>query len=602
MAKNFQTNVLVGGKLLPSFVSAFSMANSKITSFTKNTSNTFTDIRKQAKEASTLSKLTGTSLISTFRAVRVATMAAGAGALYVGKKSLTTASDLQEAQNLQDVTFGKSSKAIDVWAMNADKAYGLSRLAAKNYVSTFGSVLKSAGLSDAAFTTMSKNLTGLAGDWSSFRNITQENAFEKIFSGVASGETEPLRMLGINMTVANLEAFALSKGIKQSYDSMNQATQMALRYAFVMDKSKDATGDFQRTQGAFANQQRLLGTNFSNLSAKISTRFLPVATKGYVWLNKFIEGIDVDRIGNNLDWMASKMDAAFTAMQPAISWVVNTGFPKLVSWLTMGYNAAKWFVNLIINSWPVLGPILAGIGTAFTVFRTISAAITLASLAAKGFGIAMMFASSPVGLIIIGIAALTAAVIWLYQNWDMVKLKVSEVWTAFTGFLANIPDWGLIFAGPLALVLLLIKHFDSVKQGALSAINAIKGFFGFGKGGNTVANTSFDVANNSNIPNTPLNIGHNATGTNNWRGGWSWVGEQGPELVNLPARSQVISNSRSMQMTEGSNIVFAPVISINGGSGDVESQARQGVEAAYPGFRQMIEELNLNQRRLAFNG
>ena len=109
---------------------------------------------------------------------------------------------------------------------------------AKKYTSTLGAMMKSSGLTGKAVTSMSTDLAGLAADMASFYNLDFETAFEKIRSGI-SGETEPLKQLGINMSVANLEAYALSQGITKSYESMTQAEQVTLRYNYLMQATRD---------------------------------------------------------------------------------------------------------------------------------------------------------------------------------------------------------------------------------------------------------------------------------------------------------------------------------------------------------------------------
>ena len=145
------------------------------------------------------------------------------------KACIQAASDLEEVQNVVDTVFGESSAIIDNFAKNAVKSLGLSELSAKKYASTMGAMLKSMKLSDKQVLVMSQNMTALAGDMASFYNLSGDEAFNKIRAGI-SGETEPLKQLGINMSVANMEAYALSQGIDKSYNSMTQAEQAILRY------------------------------------------------------------------------------------------------------------------------------------------------------------------------------------------------------------------------------------------------------------------------------------------------------------------------------------------------------------------------------------
>ena len=139
-------------------------------------------------------------------------------------QAINYASDLQEVQNVVDTVFGKNS-VVDDWSKNTLEAFGLNELSAKRFSGTMGAMLKSSGVSGQAVTDMSMKITELAGDMASFYNLEGEEAFNKLRSGI-SGETEPLKQLGINMSVANLEAFALSQGIQTAFSEMSQAEQV----------------------------------------------------------------------------------------------------------------------------------------------------------------------------------------------------------------------------------------------------------------------------------------------------------------------------------------------------------------------------------------
>ena len=182
------------------------------------------------------------------------------------KDAVTLGSDITEVENVVDVAFGKLKyKAYD-FASTASKQFGLSELSAKQYTGTMMAMLKSSGVAQNAASNMSVTLAGLAGDIASFYNIDTDAAFYKIRAGI-SGEIEPLKQLGINMSVANMSAYALANGITKSWTSMTQAEQATLRYNYLMSVTKDAQGDFARTAGTWANQVRLLKLNIQSLSA-----------------------------------------------------------------------------------------------------------------------------------------------------------------------------------------------------------------------------------------------------------------------------------------------------------------------------------------------
>lgn len=176
-----------------------------------------------------------------------------------GKAAIESASDLAEVQNVVDVTFGEGASKIESWSKAAGKAFGLTETQAKKYTSTLGAMMKSQGIADNEIVQMSTDLSGLAADMASFYNLDFDTAFQKIRSGI-SGETEPLKQLGINMSAANLEAFALEKGITKAFSAMSQGEQTALRYQYIMKATADAQGDFARTADGFANASRRVET------------------------------------------------------------------------------------------------------------------------------------------------------------------------------------------------------------------------------------------------------------------------------------------------------------------------------------------------------
>ncbi len=214
-----------------------------------------------------------------------------------GKAAIGVASDLNEVQNVVDTTFGtEGAIKVNEWAKNAAEAFGESELQAKQFTSTLGAMFKSMGVGQADMEEMSMSLAGLAGDMASFYNLDPTEAFEKLRSGI-SGETEPLKQLGINMSVVNLEAFAMAEGITKSYQEMTQAEQATLRYQYIMSATADAQGDFADTSDSFANQQRILQLEIQTLAAEIGQDLMPIA----------LEILTIARDG--IQWISENKDA-----------------------------------------------------------------------------------------------------------------------------------------------------------------------------------------------------------------------------------------------------------------------------------------------------
>ena len=217
-----------------------------------------------------------------------------------GKEALEAGSSIVELENVIDTSFGNLKKGYEdisgyvyKWAQSTIDAFGVSQIAAEKYAGRLMAMFNSSGfdltegMRDSA-AQMSVDLIERAGDIASFYDITVDEAMTKVQAGLA-GMNRPLRSLGVNMTVANLEAFALSQGITTAWKSMDQATQMALRYKYILNATQYAENDFQRTSMSLANQLRLLTLNFQMLSTTIGQGLVSAIAPVISWLNLLIK-------------------------------------------------------------------------------------------------------------------------------------------------------------------------------------------------------------------------------------------------------------------------------------------------------------------------
>ena len=227
-------------------------------------------------------------LVAGFSAVKIGKML-----LDIGKDALQAASDLQEVQNVVDVTFGDNASKIEKWAKSAADQFGLTETQAKRFTSTMGAMLKSSGLAGDEIVNMSTDLAGLAADMASFYNLDFDTAFQKIRSGI-SGETEPLKQLGINMSVANLNAFALQQGLEKTFEQMDQGEQTMLRYQYMMSVTSDAQGDFARTSDGYANSLRRAESAVEGIKAKLGEFLIGPAANALNWVNEFLGSLTAE--------------------------------------------------------------------------------------------------------------------------------------------------------------------------------------------------------------------------------------------------------------------------------------------------------------------
>lgn len=214
-------------------------------------------------------------------ASKLGTILAGAfaikGITNFAREAIELGSDLQEVQNVVDVTFTTMSDKVNEFAQNAAVSAGLSETMAKQYVGTFGAMAKAFGFTEAEAYNMSTALTQLSGDVASFYNISQDEAYYKLKS-VFTGETETLKDLGIVMTQSALDAYAMANGFGKATSAMTEQEKVALRLQFVTEQLSLASGDFIRTSDGWANQVRILKLQIDSLKATIGQGLINLFT------------------------------------------------------------------------------------------------------------------------------------------------------------------------------------------------------------------------------------------------------------------------------------------------------------------------------------
>lgn len=265
-----------------------------------------------------------------------AKMTAGVTAPIVaaGIKAIDSASDLKETINKIDVVFGESAAAMKDWGANSAEAFGLSKQAALDSAGTFGNLFTSMEIGKVVAADMSQGLVELAADMASFNNVDISTVLDAFRSGI-SGEVEPLRRLGINISAATVEAEAMRLGLVKADVDMRKVTvatsklslaqgvlaektkkygadskeavtarnavataEMAVEkamagsrveltaamkaeasYSLFLQQTANAQGDFARTSEGLANAQRILKAQLADAMAALGESLLPIAEK-----------------------------------------------------------------------------------------------------------------------------------------------------------------------------------------------------------------------------------------------------------------------------------------------------------------------------------
>ena len=193
-------------------------------------------------------------------------------------KAITESNAYQEDLNLFTASMGKYAKEAQEYAENVGEIMGIDPAKWMRNQGVFNTLLSGFGsVADRSYL-MSKNLTQLGYDISSFFNISVEDAMQKLQSGV-SGELEPLRRLGYDLSQAKLEQTALTLGIEKSVSAMTQAEKAELRYYAIMTQVTTAQGDMARSLEAPANQLRIFQAQLTQASRAIGNIFIPILQK-----------------------------------------------------------------------------------------------------------------------------------------------------------------------------------------------------------------------------------------------------------------------------------------------------------------------------------
>lgn len=294
-----------------------------------------------------------------------------------GVASVNFSSDMQEAVNKVEVAFGNAADSVKSWSSTTLNSIGLAQGTALDMAALFGDMATSMGYSQDAAAQMSMALVNLAADLASFKNIGIDQASTALKS-IFTGETESLKELGVVMTQANLEAYALAEGYTTAYTAMDQAQQVAVRYQYVLANTQNAQGDFARTSDSTANQLRIFRESLKEAAATAGDELLPVITPIIGKLNELIQTF------GDLDEGTQKA-------------VVQTGL----------------FLAALGPMLKVTGGITTAVKAGITVYQTLrtvmaanTAATTAATAAQTGLNAAM--AANPVGLLVTAIGTLLA--------------------------------------------------------------------------------------------------------------------------------------------------------------------------------------------------
>jgi hypothetical protein len=205
-----------------------------------------------------------------------------------GWAALRRGVDAREAENLMNVVFGERAGEMRQWAGNASQAMGRSRYQFQDYAGRFGAFLTpmlenqdTTGFGGVAG--MSQQLSQLVVDLASFYNTSEDEARQRVYSGLA-GETEAVRKLGVDLSDAALEAVHLRQGGTVAYNQLSMGEKTLLRFNKLLRDTTLAQGDAIRTQGDLANMGRALQSSFEDVLTEVGKNLTPQVKEWANWI------------------------------------------------------------------------------------------------------------------------------------------------------------------------------------------------------------------------------------------------------------------------------------------------------------------------------
>lgn len=334
-----------------------------------------------------------------------------------GVAAFNMATDMEESINKVEVACGSGADEVKKFSETTLESFGIAQGSALDMIAQFSDMGTGMGVEQEKANDMSKSLVGLAGDLSSFKNIRVDVA-KTALNGIYTGETESLKQLGIVMTEANLQEYALSQGIQTKISDMTQAEKVQLRYNFVLEKTKNAQGDFARTSDGAANQQRIFTESLKEVGATMGEHLLPIGTELITKANEMIKRFGALDDGTQKNII--KIGLFVAALGPALKILggFSTGLGKTVKFAKdLGDNFIK-----LKNS---------------TMVTTIA---TKAMTIAQG-ALNFVMGLNPIVLVIGLLVALGATFSVLYSKCEWFRDGVNQVWGTITSIFQGFDNW-----------------------------------------------------------------------------------------------------------------------------------------------------------------
>ena len=254
---------------------------------TANTNELRKELNKANKNISGLQKSASKStggVTTAFKKLKTGIIALGIGKVI--KDSITMGMDAIESDSLFETSLGKSADAVRSWSDEVSNTLGLNAVAMRKNTGVIYNMTSSMGVAEDNALKMSKGISLLSEDMASFYNLDSAEAFNKLRAGL-TGETEPLKALGILVDENTVKQVAYSEGIAQNGAELTQRQKVMARYVAILKQTGNAQGDLARTINSPSNQLRILKQQVTNLGIAFSNFLMPIISAVLPYITAF---------------------------------------------------------------------------------------------------------------------------------------------------------------------------------------------------------------------------------------------------------------------------------------------------------------------------
>ena len=533
--------------------------------------------------------------------------------------AIDAAANAEETQSKLDTVFGSAAAGAETWTDSFSSAAKRSKQEIKGFMADAQAMMKGLGMAEDAGGEMSKSITSLAYDLGSFHNISDEAAFAKIRSGLM-GESEGLKSLGIVMNEAAIQQSMLSMGyqgdasaLRKRFGELDEATKAQIRFNVIIAQSGDALTDVTRTSGSYTNGLKGVKGMWQDFIATAGAKFTPVLTALF---NTILSNWPV--IEPMLMQFVDVLANGFTEGVPVLMQLGMTLLPILIQMLSTLFTVIQPLIPIISNTAQTVLPPLIGIISllAQTLLPPIVQILNIicTAILPPVMPILSVIAQAilpPVAQLLSLIAPLLQAIAPILSVMGQILGTIANVIGTIIGWIANagsaVINWITGLSGGAADR--NAEMWDSMGGAAEAGANVIVLQFRRIK---EAAEEIGTVSIQANVTGIGTKVPHNARGTDNHPGGWTYIndGPNGGELAYLPGGSAIVPADKTDRIISrgGSSKVlhFAPSVNITvSGSAsaadkdDLEQRVRRVIRDEYERLRAEEAEQEAIQEGIA---